>query len=163
MPLPDILWRTAYRLGFPLARLWWRLRPRPHQGALVAVHVGADVLLLRSSYRRAWNFPGGGVQRGEAPLAAARRELAEEIGLDAPALSPAGALSGIWDGRPDTVHFYTIHLDRLSALRLDRREIVEARLFAPDELRGLTLTGPVAAYFDTIVKADFIDRSTPAC
>jgi 8-oxo-dGTP diphosphatase len=33
----DMAWQTAFRLGFPLARLWWRLRRRPHVGALVAI------------------------------------------------------------------------------------------------------------------------------
>ena len=36
----DAAWQTAYRLGFPLARIWWRLRRQRHEGALVAVHVG---------------------------------------------------------------------------------------------------------------------------
>ena len=58
-------WRTAYRLGFPLARIWWRLRRQRHEGALVAVHVGPALLLVRSSYRIAWNFPGGTIRRGE--------------------------------------------------------------------------------------------------
>src|SRR5258708_3641974 len=84
--LLDLAWRTVYRLGFPLARVWWRLaRPR-HEGALVAVYVGPALLLVRSSYRAGWQLPGGGVRRGETPEAAARRELAEEIVVGASCL-----------------------------------------------------------------------------
>src|SRR5215472_3543279 len=73
--LLDFAWRTAFRLGFPLARAWWRLtRPR-HAGVAVAVYVGDALLLVRPSYRAGWHFPGGGVRRGETPEVAARREL----------------------------------------------------------------------------------------
>ena len=144
--LLDLAWRTAFRLGFPLARVWWRLRRPRHEGALVAIHVGPALLLVRSSYRLEWNFPGGGVRPGERPEAAARRELAEEIGLVAPVLLPVGGASGIWDGRRDHVHFFELRLDRLPELRLDNREIVAARLVSPDERRRMVLTRPVAAY-----------------
>ena len=79
--LLDAAWQTAYRVGFPVARIWWRLPHQQHEGALVAVYVGQALLLVRSSYRIEWNFPGGTGRQGETPEIAARRELAEEIGL----------------------------------------------------------------------------------
>jgi 8-oxo-dGTP pyrophosphatase MutT (NUDIX family) len=145
----DTAWQIAYRLGFPLARIWWRWRRRRHEGALVAIHVGSSLLLLRSSYRRTWNFPGGSVRRGEPPEAAARRELAEEIGLVPDRqLRPVGEVCGVWDGRQDRVFLFALRLEQLPALRLDHREIIGARLVALEALPGLPLTGPVRAYVD---------------
>ena len=144
--LLDPAWRMAFRLGFPLARVWWRLRRARHEGALVAVHVDRALLLVRSSYRAEWNFPGGTVKRGETPEDAARRELAEEIGIVAPRLIPAGEASGVWDGRRDRVCFFELRLDQLPRLQFDNREIVGARLASPEELRGMAVTGPVADY-----------------
>jgi len=139
-------WRFAYRGSFPLARAWWRLRRQPHEGALVAVYVGSCLLLLRSSYRREWNLPGGGINPGETPEQAARRELNEEIALAPDELVLAHMVSGIWDGRPDRVHVYEVRLSKLPSLTLDDREIVEARLFTTSELQDLLVTGPTTAY-----------------
>jgi 8-oxo-dGTP diphosphatase len=155
----DAAWRLVFRLGFPLARVWWRLRRGRHEGALVAVHVGRALLLVRSSYRVEWNFPGGSVKRGETPDAAARRELAEEIGLIAPRLLPAGEVSGKWDGRRDRVHFFEVRLDRLPKLHLDNREIVGARLALPEELRGIAVTRPVAIYLERAPAAPSADST----
>jgi 8-oxo-dGTP diphosphatase len=153
--LVDLAWRTAYRLGFPLARIWWRLRRRAHQGALVAVYVGPALLLVRPSYRAEWNFPGGSVRHNETPEAAARREMAEEIGLTTTApLHPAGVVPGQWDGRRDCVHFFELRLDRLPTLRLDNREIVAARLTEPPGLRDMKFTRPVAAYLAMTLPPD---------
>jgi len=145
----DAIWRTVYRLGFPLARAWWWFRRPSHEGALVAIHVDRSLLLVQSSYRTAWNFPGGSVRRGETPNAAARRELAEEVGLAVEdPLVPAGEAQGLWDGRRDRVYFFALQLSRLPKLRPDNREIIGARLVPLAEVRSMPLTGPVRAYVE---------------
>jgi 8-oxo-dGTP diphosphatase len=144
----DFTWRTAYRVGFRFARLWWGLTHPRHEGAMVAVYVGSALLVVRSSYRPGWSLPGGGIERGETPEEAARRELAEEIGLVAARLSPAGIICGDWDGRRDRVHVFELRLAHLPALHLDNREIIAARLVEPAELETITMTGPLAAYLD---------------
>jgi 8-oxo-dGTP diphosphatase len=144
--LIDSVWRMVLRLGFRLVRAWWYLRRPRHEGALVAIYVGRALLLVKSSYRAEWNFPGGSVRPGETPDAAAQREMEEEIGLSSYPLLPAGSACGIWDGRRDRVHFFELHLDCIPELRLDNREIVAAHLASPEELHGIALTEAVAAY-----------------
>ena len=142
----DFVWRMVLRLGYRFARVWWQLRRPPHEGALVAIYVGRALLLVKSSYRPEWNFPGGSLHPGETPDAAARREMEEEIGLSSYALRPVGSVCGNWEGRRDRVHFFELHLDRMPELRLDNREIVAAHLVSPEELHGIALTGAVVAY-----------------
>ena len=157
----DLGWQWAYRLGFPLARAVWRLRQDRHEGAIVAIYIDRKLLLLRSSYRTAWNFPGGTVRRGETPAAAAQREVGEEIGLPPSALQPAVTVCGRWEGRRDRVHVFELRLDELPDLHLDNREILGAALVEPSELSGMKLTGPVAAYLRTagVKKANTVDKA----
>jgi len=42
---------------------------------------GGEILLVRHSYLRDWGLPGGLLDRGELPAAAAVREAREEVGL----------------------------------------------------------------------------------
>ena len=45
---------------------------------------GAEIVFVRHAYgdREIWELPGGGMRRGEAPAATARREVREELGVD---------------------------------------------------------------------------------
>lgn len=77
-----ILRLRLYRLAAWLYESY-RLLARPRtQGALVAVWCQGLLLLVRASYRRELSLPGGGIQRRETALQAARRELREELGLE---------------------------------------------------------------------------------
>ena len=51
------------------------------------------VLLVRQTYMAGWRLPGGGIDHGEAPEAAIRRELGEEVGLSGGALRLFGLYS----------------------------------------------------------------------
>lgn len=147
--IADHVHRGLYRIGYGLARQWWRLRRPDHEGALVAVWTGHErLLVVRQSYRPEWTLPGGGVRKGEAPNVAAARELAEELGLDADPehLVLAFEVTGAWDHRRERVHVFELHLPHAPSLRPDGREVIEARLVNRAALACLPLTPPGAAY-----------------
>lgn len=56
-------------------------------------HRDGRVLLVEQTYKREWELPGGVVDPGESPRAAARREVAEELGVD---LQPVRLLAVNW-------------------------------------------------------------------
>jgi 8-oxo-dGTP pyrophosphatase MutT (NUDIX family) len=57
------------------------LRPVAFGVAGAILDAQGRVLLVRQSYAAGWRLPGGAIGLGEAPEAALRRELHEELGL----------------------------------------------------------------------------------
>lgn len=139
--MTDALWRLLHRVA---ARLYdarnFVIRPRV-TGAVVLVRVGGELLLVRSSYRAWYTVPGGRVGWGEDPLAAALRELAEEVGLAAApdALRALGEFVVHHSNLEDHVHAFELRLDAPPALRIDSREIVWAGFHAERALASLPL------------------------
>ncbi len=89
---------------------WFVAQPRA-EGVKCLLTAGDRVLLVRHTYgRRVWDLPGGGVKRSEEPLAAARREMEEELGLRDAAWRPAGIVRGRQNHRHDLVHCFQAEL-----------------------------------------------------
>jgi len=138
LQLTLLLPASLHRLGLPLAHAvrirWWRLRRPLVTGCRVlAVNAAGEVLLVRHSYgTRHWTLPGGGMARGETPIAAAMRELIEETACTLTAPIEVTITRSLLHGATNVVHVIT---GRTSGIpRPDGREIVEACYFAPDAL-----------------------------
>ncbi len=80
-----------------------------------------------------WEFPGGKVEPGESPMQACRRELVEEVGLDAPVLSPLEPIT----------HPYGDRTVRLHPFRVAPGQVPITRLawgwFSPQEIQHLPI------------------------
>jgi 8-oxo-dGTP diphosphatase len=144
-PVSDWCWRLAYRIGFPLARQWWRLRRPHHHGALVAIWHKGRILAVRQSYRAGLSWPGGGIHDAEDPRDAARRELTEELGLVVRPTDLVLVREMIvdWDFRLDHVRVFEMHLQAEPLLRIDNREVVDAYFVDPRVLLAERWVSPV--------------------
>jgi len=147
----DGMVRGVYRLGYRGAVAWWYLRRPRHDGAVVAVWLDGEILMVRHSYRRALGWPGGGIGLGERPVDAARRELREEVGLaiESKALVLAAEIDERWEFRRDRIRIFELELGMPPPFRLDRREVVDAVFMTP----AAALAEEIAPFIRTYLEA----------
>ena len=113
-------------------------------GALFHDEAGR-VLLVDPTYKPTWDLPGGAVGKEESPLAACRREVTEELGLDRP------------PGRVLVVDWVPSRPERPEGLIV----VYDGGVLAPGEVAAITTQdGELAGY--AFVKPDEVaDRVSP--
>jgi 8-oxo-dGTP diphosphatase len=117
---------------------------------------GHRILLVRQGKhgREYWLLPGGGVQTGETLVRALKRELVEEVGLDAdvPFEGPVAIAESIAPPGSPAKHVVHIvfagHLGDRSLERVSSTDeaVWNHRLFDVEELAGLALHPPIQRF-----------------
>ena len=136
--IPPPVHRLALRAAHAVRSRFRRLARPALRGVCAIIEDGEGrVLLVRHTYgSRRWALPGGGCGAGEAPEAAVRREIREELSLELAEVRLMSTAEETVSGAPHTAYIYAACA--VGEPIADRREIAEARWFARDALPGDT-------------------------
>jgi ADP-ribose pyrophosphatase YjhB (NUDIX family) len=143
------------RLGYRVAwRLLWLTAPLHRgrgRGVKALLSSDGKVLLVLHTYGPPqWELPGGGVHRHETPRDGIRRELREELALEAPDLTLIATGCGSGRQPKRIISVFTAEVDA-AAVEPDHREIDRAEWHDPDALPhalGWQVEAAVAAWRD---------------
>lgn len=130
-----------------------RAEPRIRVSALLRWRDG--ILLCRHDKkgRDVWLLPGGGVHSGETLMDAIEREIREEVGIEPPPLEGPLAIVDSIAPKGTLVTKHVVHIIFAGEVEGSLEHVVSSdaavrghRLFALDELDGLTVHPPIQRF-----------------
>ena len=119
----------------------------PGASAIVPISNVGGVILIRQ-YRHAvggfiWEIPAGTLNRGETPLACARRELVEETGFSAEVFHKLGEIVPVPGYSDERIHIFLAKGLGPARQHLDRDELLEVHEVPFDEAIHMIRRGEI--------------------
>ncbi|MDM8536325.1 NUDIX hydrolase [Desulfobacterales bacterium HSG17] len=145
----DKLWQMAYIAAYRIMLCIWYIFKLQSRGACVAVWHDNRVVLIKNSYKPHYSLPGGNVEKGELPLDAALRELAEEVGIrvNKKQLGFIGDFENPLEYKKDVISLFELKLEEKPVLKVDNREVIWAGLKTPQEAVDMGVFPVLRPYF----------------
>jgi len=111
---------------------WFFARPTSSRAKII-ISNRKEILFVKHTYsRHFWSFPGGGIEKGEDPKDAAKRELEEELGIHIEELKFIGTLFSDGEFRKDTIYCYVTRIPEGENIKKDELEIEELLWSSPN-------------------------------
>lgn len=133
---------------------WFIFRPQT-RGVKCIISHNSEILFLRHTYgNNNWNFPGGGIKKGEEPEDAAKREVKEEVGLTLINIREVGNFSSVLEYKKDMVRVFAAEATNRN-VKLQEAEIMDCGWYQisslPEKL-SITAKRSLELYFISKVK-----------
>lgn len=123
---------------------------------MASFYVAADALIERNGkylmveegkdhVHGKWNIPGGGVEHGEDPVEAAKREVKEETGLEVEIEELINVFEGEddKDGHPVVVFVFRASAETEDPEPVLDQEVLDAEFKSEEEINGLQLRNDI--------------------
>ena len=120
-----------------------------HVAAGILWNMAGQVLIAErlcdGPFNGLWEFPGGKIGSGEAPVAALQRELAEELGIEVIDYRPFLELSHAYPDRTVEIEFFLVERWRGQPAGLEGQRIRWVHVRELDHAELLSADAPVIA------------------